>query len=242
MQTMAVGWLSLRRSNSAFVVGLVASIGALPIVLFSMHAGALVDRGDRLRIVQITQVVFFVQATVLWLVTLTGHVNIPMLLALQFVQGLASAVEIPARQSMVIQLVGRGDLQPAIALNSSGFNLARVVGPAIGGAVIAAAGYARLPVVAAAPVVAVAPLVRASGRPAAPSTAPPGPEPRAPEPCPPPQVRVPGSRSAPAHPHHPGHTRAPHRVFRELPLPRRGGLPWVMSCCGYLWLGLRGWD
>lgn len=142
MQTMAVGWLSLQLSNSAFVVGLVASIGALPIVLFSMHAGALVDRGDRLRIVQITQVVLFVQATVLWLVTLSGHATIPLLLALQFVQGLASAVEIPARQSMVIQLVGRDDLQPAIALNSSGFNLARVVGPAIGGVVIGSLGIA----------------------------------------------------------------------------------------------------
>ena len=142
MQTMAVGWLSLELSNSAFVVGLVASIGALPIVLFSMHAGALVDRGNRLRIVQITQAVFLVQAALLWLVTLTGLVSIPFLLGLQFVQGLITAVEIPARQSMVIQLVGRDDLQPAIALNSSGFNLARVIGPAIGGAVIGTLGIA----------------------------------------------------------------------------------------------------
>jgi MFS family permease len=142
MQTMAVGWLALQLSNSAFVVGLVASIGALPIVLFSMHAGALVDRGNRLRIVKFTQAVFLAQALVLWLVTLTGVVTIPMLLALQFVLGLTSAVEIPARQSMVIQLVGRDDLQPAIALNSSGFNLARVVGPAIGGAIIGGLGIA----------------------------------------------------------------------------------------------------
>ena len=142
MQTMAVGWLSLELSNSAFIVGLVASAGALPIVLFSMHAGALVDRGDRLRIVRITQAVFLVQAAVLWLVTWTGHVNIPLLLGLQFVQGLASAVEIPARQSMIIQLVGREDLQPAIALNSSGFNLARVLGPALGGGIIGKLGIA----------------------------------------------------------------------------------------------------
>ncbi|MFN7456504.1 MAG: MFS transporter, partial [Gemmatimonas sp.] len=128
MQAMAVGWLALELSTSAFVVGLVASVGALPIVLFGMHAGALVDRGNRFRIVQATQAVFLVQACVLWLVTLSGHVTIPILLLLQFVQGVASAVEIPARQSMVIQLVGREDLQPAIALNSSGFNLARVVG------------------------------------------------------------------------------------------------------------------
>lgn len=142
MQTMAVGWLALELSDSAFVVGLVASVGALPIVLFSMHAGALVDRGDRLQIVQATQAVFLVQATVLWLVTLSGGVTIPLLLVLQFVQGLTSAVEIPARQSMVIQLVGRDDLQPAIALNSSGFNLARVVGPALGGVLIGGLGIA----------------------------------------------------------------------------------------------------
>lgn len=142
MQTMAVGWLALELSNSAFVVGLVASVGALPIVLLSMHAGALVDRGNRLRIVRLTQAVFLAQAAILWLVTLTGHVSIPLLLLLQAVQGVASAVEIPARQSMIIQLVGRDDLQPAIALNSSGFNLARVVGPAVGGLIIAQFGIA----------------------------------------------------------------------------------------------------
>ncbi|AMW04171.1 MFS transporter [Gemmatimonas phototrophica] len=142
MQTMAVGWLALQLSNSAFVVGLVASVGAIPIVLFSMHAGALIDRGNRLQIVRFTQAVFLVQASVLWLVTYTGHVNIPLLLGLQFVQGLASAVEIPARQSMIVQLVGRDDLQSAIALNSSGFNLARVVGPAVGGIVISQFGIA----------------------------------------------------------------------------------------------------
>jgi MFS family permease len=142
MQTMAVGWLALQLSNSAFVVGLVASVGALPIVLFSMHAGALIDRGNRLRIVRITQAVFLAQASVLWLVTYTGHVSIPMLLVLQFIQGLTSAVEIPARQSMVVQLVGRDDLQSAIALNSSGFNLARVLGPATGGIIVAQFGIA----------------------------------------------------------------------------------------------------
>ena len=142
MQTMAVGWLSLQLSDSAFVVGLVASVGAIPIVLFSMHAGAFVDHGDKLRLVRVTQSILLAQAAALWLVTITGHVSIPLLLVLAFVQGLCSAVEIPARQSMIIQLVGRDDLQPAIALNSSGFNLARVVGPAIGGLVIARFGIA----------------------------------------------------------------------------------------------------
>ena len=142
MQTMAVGWLSLQLSDSAFVVGLVASVGAIPIVLFSMHAGAFVDHGDKMRLVRVTQGILLAQAAVLWLVTITGVVSIPILLGLAFVQGLCSAVEIPARQSMIIQLVGRDDLQPAIALNSSGFNLARVIGPAIGGLVIARFGIA----------------------------------------------------------------------------------------------------
>ena len=142
MQTMALGWLSLELSNSAFVVGLVASVGAIPIVLFSMHAGAFVDRSDRLRLVRITQTVFLVEAVVLATITGFGLVTIPILIVLAFVQGLCSAVEIPARQSMIIQLVGREDLQPAIALNSSGFNLARVVGPAIGGLVIHRFGMA----------------------------------------------------------------------------------------------------
>ncbi len=133
---MALGWLSLELSDSALVVGAVASIGALPVVLFSMHAGAFVDRSDRLGIVKVTQTIFLLQAAVLWSVTGLGLVTVPMLLLLAVVQGLCSAVEIPARQSMIIQLVGRDDLQPAIALNSSGFNLARVVGPAIGGFVI----------------------------------------------------------------------------------------------------------
>ncbi|MEQ1690905.1 MAG: MFS transporter [Gemmatimonas sp.] len=142
MQTMALGWLSLQLSNSAFVVGLVASVGAIPVVLFSMHAGALVDRADRLKVVRITQSVFLAQAVILWLLTWTGHATIGVLLVLAFVQGLATAIEVPARQSMIIQLVGREDLQPAIALNSSGFNLARIVGPAVGGLVIHRYGIA----------------------------------------------------------------------------------------------------
>lgn len=139
---MAQGWLALELSNSALVVGVVASVGALPVLLFSMHAGALVDRSDRLRIVKITQAVFLVEAATLWAFTWSGHVNIPVLLVLAFVQGTCAAIEIPARQSLIIQLVGREDLAPAIALNSSGFNLARVVGPAIGGLVIHSLGLA----------------------------------------------------------------------------------------------------
>jgi len=127
MQTMALGGLSLELSDSALVVGAVASVGAVPIVLFSMHAGAFVDRSNRLRLVRITPSIFLVQALVLWGVTWLGLVTVPMLWAMAKVQGLCSAVEIPARQSTIIQLVGRDHLPPAIALNSSGFNRAPII-------------------------------------------------------------------------------------------------------------------
>ena len=142
MQTMAQGWLALELSNSALVVGIVASVGALPVLLFSLHAGAMVDRSDRLRLVKITQAVFLLEAATLWLVTWSGHASIPVLLGLAFIGGTCAAIEIPARQSLIIQLVGREDLAPAIALNSSGFNLARIIGPALGGLVIHTLGLA----------------------------------------------------------------------------------------------------
>jgi MFS family permease len=142
MQTMAQGWLALELTNNAFLVGLVASVGSLPILLLSFVAGVYVDRVDRLRLVVLMQALMLAEAATLWLLTVTGHVTIEALLALAFVYGVCSAFEIPARQSLIIDLVGREDLSEAIALNSSGFNLARIVGPAIGAAVIAAFGIA----------------------------------------------------------------------------------------------------
>ena len=99
MQTMAKGWLSLQLSNNAFIVGLVASVGALPIVIMSMHAGAFVDRGNHIRLVRITQSVMLLQAAALWACTWLSVISVPLLLVLAFVQGMCNAVEIPARQS-----------------------------------------------------------------------------------------------------------------------------------------------
>ena len=140
MQTMAVGWLALELTNRAFVVGLVATVTSIPIMLFTMPAGAVVDRSDKLRLVRLAQTAFLVEAAVLWWLTYTHHITIAWLLVLSFVSGLISAVEIPARQSLFIDLVGRDDLPDAIALNSSGFNLARVVGPGLAAATIARLG------------------------------------------------------------------------------------------------------
>jgi MFS family permease len=142
MQTMAQGWLALELTNSAFLVGLVATASSIPILLYTMPAGAIVDRSDKLKIVRLAQVAFLVEASTLWALTATHRITIESLLALAFLGGLIASIEIPARQAMMIDLVGRDDLPDAIALNSSGFNLARVVGPAIAAAVIARLGIA----------------------------------------------------------------------------------------------------
>jgi len=142
MQQVGQGWLALELSNSAFVVGLVSAAGSLPILLFSLYAGVIVDRRDKLRLVTITQILLSIEAAALWWLVWSGHITIPYLVILALVQGLISSVEIPARQSMIVDLVGREDVVDAIALNSGGFNLARIVGPSIAAAVIAGAGLA----------------------------------------------------------------------------------------------------
>jgi MFS family permease len=140
MQAMAQGWLALELSNSAFLVALVATAQSLPVLLFSLHAGVVVDRTDKLRLVQIAQALLGLEAAALWWFNWSGHITIAWLLALATINGLITAFEVPARQSLVIELVGRDDLPGAIALNSSGFNLARIVGPSIGAIIIAKLG------------------------------------------------------------------------------------------------------
>ena len=142
MQSMAIGWLALELSNSAFVVGVVVASGSLPILLFSLHAGVLVDRSDKLRLVTYAQFLLLLEALLLWWLTLTGNVTVGALVALSAFGGAVGSVEIPARQALMIDLVGRDDLRDAIALNSSGFNLARIIGPAVGAFIIANAGMA----------------------------------------------------------------------------------------------------
>jgi MFS family permease len=120
----------------------VVASGSIPILVFSLHAGVLVDRSNKLRLVTIAQALLLVQAAALWWVTWSGHVTVAALIALATVHGIIASVEIPSRQAMMIDLVGRDDLRDAIALNSSGFNLARIVGPGIGALIVARMGIA----------------------------------------------------------------------------------------------------
>jgi MFS family permease len=142
MQQMALGWLALELSNNAFVVGLVVAAGSMPILLLSLPAGVLVDRGNKLRIVTAAQALLSLPAAALWWFTWSGNVTVGWLIGLATLSGIVGAIEIPARQALMIDLVGREDLRDAIALNSSGFNLARIVGPGIGAFIVANFGIA----------------------------------------------------------------------------------------------------
>jgi MFS family permease len=142
MRNVAQGWLALELTNDAFMVGLVGAVGNLPVLLLSLYGGVLADRYSKLRIVRSTQTLLLVEAALMWWFTWSGRITVPWLLALATFAGMVSAFDVPARQSLQVELVGKEDLLDAIALNSSGFNLARIVGPAIAAFIIAHAGLA----------------------------------------------------------------------------------------------------
>jgi MFS family permease len=142
MQTVGVGWLALELTNSAFMVGLVSAAGSFPVLLFSLYGGVIADRVSKLRIVIICQTLLLIEASALWWFTWTGRIDIRWLLTIATFGGIVSAFEIPARQAMIVELVTREDLVDAIALNSGGFNLARIVGPSIAAVVLARFGLA----------------------------------------------------------------------------------------------------
>jgi MFS family permease len=140
MHRVARQWLVLDLTDSAFWVGAVDALGSLPILVFSLYAGALADRVSRYRMVIVTQVTAMVLALVLAALVLGGVVQLWHVVTLTGLMGTALAFDIPARQSFFVELVGKDDLLNAIALNSSAFNASRVVGPAIGGVVIVTLG------------------------------------------------------------------------------------------------------
>jgi MFS family permease len=142
MQQVGLGWLALELTNSAFMVGLASAAGTFPVLLLSLYGGVVADRRNRLRIVMICQALLLLEAVALWWFTWTSLINIQWLLALATLGGIVAAFEIPARQALMVDLVSREDLVDAIALNSGGFNLARIVGPSIAAIVLAKFGLA----------------------------------------------------------------------------------------------------
>lgn len=142
MQQVATGWMALELSNDPFLVGLVSAAGTFPILLLSLPAGVLADRTEKLKVVRIAQTLMLIEASLLWWFAWSGRMTIHWLLTLALFGGTLAAFEIPARQSLIIDLVVKDDLLDAIALNSGGFNLARILGPSIAALVIAQLGIA----------------------------------------------------------------------------------------------------
>ncbi|HMH44329.1 MAG TPA: MFS transporter [Pyrinomonadaceae bacterium] len=141
MTRIATSWLVYRLTGSALLLGVVGFAGQIPSFLLAPFAGVLVDRWNRHRLLVATQVLALVQSLALALLTLTGVIRIWHVIALSVFQGLINAFDMPARQAFVVEMVDRReDLANAIALNSSMVNAARLLGPSIGGVVIAAVG------------------------------------------------------------------------------------------------------
>jgi MFS family permease len=140
MQNVGAGWMMTQLTTSPFKVSLVQAATMLPVFLVILPAGALADMVDRRRLLLITQAWMVVAATVLGVLSLTHHVTPGVLITLTFILGLGSVMNDPAWQAITPEVVSSGLHAPAVALNSVGFNVARAMGPALGGLVIAAAG------------------------------------------------------------------------------------------------------
>jgi MFS family permease len=137
---VAQGWLVLHLTDSPGWLGAVAAINSLPVLLFSLPAGTIIDRVSKHRLLLITQVVAMVLALVLAGLTISGVVQLWHVLVLALLLGTVNAFDATARQSFTVEMVGKEDLLNAIALNSSIFNAARTVGPAAAGVIVALIG------------------------------------------------------------------------------------------------------
>ncbi|MGE3274147.1 MAG: MFS transporter [Vicinamibacterales bacterium] len=138
---VATGWLVYRLTGSELLLGVVGFAGQIPMLVLSPLAGVLIDRRDRHQVLIWTQVLSVGQSAALAVLTLSGVITVTHVILLQLLQGVINSFDTPARQAFVVQMVeDRADLSNAIALNSTMVNGSRIVGPAIGGAIIAAVG------------------------------------------------------------------------------------------------------
>jgi len=140
MQNVAQSWLVYRLTGSSLLLGVVSFAGQIPVFPMAPLAGMVADRLDRRTIVIITQTASMILAFILAALTLTKVVTVWEVIVLAALLGVVNAFDIPARQSFLVEMVGRDDLMNAIALNSSIFNSARIIGPAIAGILVASIG------------------------------------------------------------------------------------------------------
>jgi MFS family permease len=140
MQSLAQAWLVYRLTGSSFLLGSVGFAGQIPVLLLAAIGGMVADRRSRHRVVITTQTAAMLLALVLSGLTLTGVVRVWHIFVLASLLGVVNAFDIPARQAFIVEMVGKEDLMNAIALNSSMFNGARVIGPAIAGILVSSIG------------------------------------------------------------------------------------------------------
>lgn len=141
MQQVALTWLVYRMTNSPFLLGVVGFAGQFPSFILSPFAGVLADRMNKHRILLFTQTASMIQAAILAALTLTGVIAVWHIISLSIVLGIINAFDMPTRQSFLLEMIERReDLPNAIALNSSMFNGARLIGPSIAGLVISVLG------------------------------------------------------------------------------------------------------
>jgi MFS family permease len=142
MQSTAQGYLIYQITNSPVYLGLVGFVGGIPSILFTLYGGVIADRLPRRTLLVITQASMMVLALILAALTFTNVVQPWHILVLAFLLGVANAFDAPARTSFILELVSRDDMTNAIALNSTMFNIATVVGPSVAGLTYAAIGPA----------------------------------------------------------------------------------------------------
>ena len=144
MQSIGETWLVLELTHSAWQLGLVGALQAVPILLFSIFGGVFADRWPKRRVLLVTQAAAMIQALLLWALIATGTLQLWHLYVLALLLGLTNSLGRPASRAFVVELVGREDLPNAVALNSSLSSLTRIVGPGLAGIIIAASGVTTL--------------------------------------------------------------------------------------------------
>lgn len=142
MQNIAQPWLAYQLTNSAFKLSLIGALQFTPVLLFSLFAGVFVDRLPKKKILMFTQSALLLITMALAILVFTGKIQYWHILITASLMGLTNALDMPTRQTFVVELVGKDDLMNAIALNAAVFNVSRIIGPAIAGIVMGSFGAA----------------------------------------------------------------------------------------------------
>ncbi len=142
MQNIAQPWLAYTLTNSPFLLSLIGIVQFTPMLIFSLFAGVIIDKFSKKSILIFTQSASLIITLILAILVLSGKIQYWHILIMATALGIVNTIDMPSRQSIIIELVGKEDLMNAIALNSMVFNLARIIGPAIAGIVMAYAGIA----------------------------------------------------------------------------------------------------